>query len=485
MGKWSNSISSCSSSNRRRDRVATGIRRLLVANRGEIALRTIRAAHALGMEAVLAATAADKDSLAARSADRVVVIGPAQARLSYLNAALLVHAAKATGCDALHPGYGFLSERAELAELCAENGLTFVGPSADTIRRVGDKLAARTLAKAAGIPLVPGSAGLSSVEEALKVAGEIGYPVVTKASAGGGGRGMLVARDSATLAAGFAKASGEAREAFGDGTLYLERYVEQARHVEVQIMGDGVGGIVHFGERDCSVQRRYQKMVEEAPAAILPPELRLRLHRAAIDLLARVSYRNAGTVEFLYDLDRQTLYFIEVNARIQVEHPVSEVLFGVDLVQLQLKVAAGEALDLQPSARTDVHAIELRIIAEDPDHDFRPSPGRITRWRAPEGDGIRLDTAMHEGALVAPFYDSMIAKLIVHGKNRNAALGRLSDALNDFRIEGVSTNLGLLRALVMHPDYVANRMTTCWLEQTFLPTHAGRKGSDHGTHRIS
>jgi acetyl-CoA carboxylase, biotin carboxylase subunit len=465
--------------------VATGIRRLLVANRGEIALRIIGAAHALGMEAVLAASAADKDSIAARSADRVVVIGPAQARLSYLNAALLVHAAKATSCDALHPGYGFLSERAELAELCAENGVTFVGPSADTIRRVGDKLAARALATSAGIPLVPGSAGLRSVEEALRVAAEIGYPVVTKASAGGGGRGMLVAHDSAMLAAGFAKASGEASEAFGDGTLYLERYVEQARHVEVQIMGDGVGGIVHFGERDCSVQRRYQKMVEEAPAAILPPELRLRLHRCALDLLASVSYRNAGTVEFLYDLDRQTLYFIEVNARIQVEHPVSEVLYGVDLVQLQLKVAAGEVLGPQLSAHADTHAIELRIIAEDPEHEFRPSPGRITYWRAPEGDGIRLDTAMHEGALVAPFYDSMIAKLIVHGRNRNAALGRLSEALNDFRIEGVSTNLGLLRALVTHPDYVANRMTTRWLEQTFLPTDSGRKGNDHGTHRIS
>lgn len=461
------------------------IRRLLVANRGEIALRIVLAARALGIETVLAASAADKDSMAARFANRTAVIGPPPARLSYLNPELLVHTAKATGCDALHPGYGFLSERAELAELCAENGVTFVGPSAEMIRRVGDKLGARELAKSTGTPLIPGSAGLSSVEEALKVAEEVGYPLVTKALAGGGGRGMLVAREPGSLAAGFAKASSEAREAFGDGTLYLERYVERARHVEVQIMGDGAGGIVHFGERECSLQRRYQKMVEEAPAAILTPELRLRLHRAAVDLLAAVSYRNAGTVEFLYDLDRQALYFIEVNARIQVEHPVTESVGGIDLVQLQLKVASGERFDCQRFTLANGHAIELRITAEDPDRDFRPSPGRITRWRPPQGHGVRLDTAMHEGALVTPFYDSMIAKLIVHGTDRNAAVRRMIEAVRDFKVEGIRTNLDLLRALVTHPDYIANRIDTCWLERTFLPAYSRRKEGEHDSHRVS
>jgi acetyl-CoA carboxylase biotin carboxylase subunit len=453
------------------------LRRVLVANRGEIALRIVRAARSLGIETVLAASVADRDSLAAAEADRVVTIGPPQARLSYLDPRLVVHAAVATGCDALHPGYGFLSERAELADLCAEESITFVGPPAEVIRRVGDKLSARSLATTAGVPMVTGSGSIGSVAEALTIASEIGYPVVTKASAGGGGRGMVVARDETALAASFDRASTEAKEAFGDGTLYLERYVDTARHVEVQVLGDGEGGILHFGERDCSIQRRYQKMVEEAPAAILSDELRRKLHQAAIDLLSPIRYRNAGTVEVLFDVERQAFYFMEVNARIQVEHPVSEEITGVDLVQLQLLTAAGEPPPAQADIVPSGHAIEVRIIAEDPDRNFMPSPGRISVWQPPEGPGVRLDTAMYEGATIPPFYDSMIAKLVVTGADRAEAVERLIAALDAFRIEGIATNLPLLSAIATHEDFKANRLNTRWLEQTLLPEYARRKGN--------
>jgi len=454
------------------------LRRLFVANRGEIALRIVRAAKSLGIDTVLAVSAADRDSLAAREADRAVVIGPAPARAAYLNANLLVHAALATECDALHPGYGFLSERAEFAELCEANGIVFVGPTAASIRSVGDKLSARALAKSSNVPMVPGSGMIESATQAQRIAAGIGYPVVTKASAGGGGRGMMVARTADDLANGFDKSSHEAKEAFGDGTLYLERYVERARHVEVQVLGDGKGGILHFGERDCSMQRRYQKMVEEAPAAILSDTVRSRLHQAAVDLLAPIRYRNAGTVEFLYDMDRDEFYFMEVNARIQVEHPVSEEVSGVDLIQLQLAVAAGEPLSLvQEAIRCQGHAIEVRIIAEDPQRNFAPSPGRITKWQAPAGVGVRLDSAMFEGALVPPFYDSMISKLIVRGESRAAAVERMRQALADFQIEGIATNLPLLRAIVAHSDYLANQIETKWLERLILPSFGNSKGN--------
>ena len=326
------------------------LRRILVANRGEIALRIVRAARSLGIETVLAASAADRDSMAAREADRVVVIGPPAARNSYLNPRLIVHAATATGCDGLHPGYGFLSERQSLAALCDEAGVVFVGPTAESIEAVGDKLSARRLAKAAGIAMTPGSEKLATAAEAVAFAEGIGFPVVTKASAGGGGRGMVVARDARALADGFERASIEAKEAFGDGTLYIERYVEHARHVEVQVLGLGDGRVLHFGERDCSLQRRYQKMVEEAPAAALPETTRNRLHKAAVDLLASIRYRNAGTVEFLYDVERDDFYFMEVNARIQVEHPVSEMITGVGPRPAAAKDRGGRAAS-HPAAR--------------------------------------------------------------------------------------------------------------------------------------
>ena len=445
------------------------INRVLVANRGEIALRIVRAAQALGIETVQIVSAADRDSAAAVLADRTVVAGPAPSKQSYLNAELLVHAAKSTGCDALHPGYGFLSERASLARLCAEHGITFVGPDPDVIDALGDKLRARAIAEDAGVPLVPGTDSIGDIAAAKDAAERIGYPVVMKASAGGGGRGMFVARSAADLAASFDKASTEALEAFGDGTLYMERFVGNARHVEVQVLGDGTGRVVHFGERDCSTQRRYQKVIEEAPCAVMPDGVRASLHEAAVRLLSKLKYRNAGTVEFLYDVDHEQVFFIEVNTRIQVEHPVSEQVTGADLVQLQFRVAGGEPVEFdQDAIHVTRHAIECRINAEDASNAFMPSPGRITAWQPPRGTGIRIDSHCHDGYLVPPYYDSMIGKLIVTGADRETAVARLEAALDEFRIDGIVTNLPLLRHIVAHPDFKANCINTRWLEQDVL-----------------
>jgi acetyl-CoA carboxylase, biotin carboxylase subunit len=445
------------------------LKRVLVANRGEIAVRIIRAAHALGIEAVQAVSDADRDSMAAEIADRTVVIGPAQSRLSYLDPKLLLHAALQTQCDALHPGYGFLSERAELGLLCIEHGVTFVGPTPETIDALGDKLRARAIAEQAGVPLVPGTDSIADVQRAKQAAEEIGFPVVMKASAGGGGRGMFIARTFEDLVESFDKASAEALEAFGDGTLYMERFVGNARHVEVQVLGDGTGRVIHFGERDCSTQRRYQKVVEEAPCAIMPDEVRKKLHGAAVNLLAKLNYRNAGTVEFLYDVDSQDIFFIEVNTRIQVEHPVSEQITGADLVQLQFKVAGGEAVDFdQAHVNINRHAIECRINAEDATNNFMPSPGRIRRWQPPTGAGVRIDSHCRDGYLVPPYYDSMIGKLIVTANDRQGAVERMIAALDAFQIDGITTNLPLLRHIMKHPDFQANRISTRWLEQHVL-----------------
>lgn len=446
------------------------IKRLFVANRGEIALRVVRAAQALDIETVVAVSEADRDSAAARLADRAIVIGPASAAKSYLDPRLIVHAARESGCDGLHPGYGFLSERAILPRLCNQHDIAFVGPEPDVIDALGDKLQARAMAGAAGVPLVPGSECIASAADARREGDRIGYPVLLKASAGGGGRGMVIAHNGDDAEAGFHRASAEAVAAFGDGTLFMERFVPEARHVEVQLMGDGKGSVLHFGERDCSVQRRYQKLVEEAPCAAMSDALRAQLHRSAVDLAASVNYRNAGTAEFLFDVQRQEFYFIEVNARIQVEHPVSEMISGFDLVQEQIRIAGGASLSVaQDDIKLSGHAIELRINAEDATRDFMPSPGRITRWEPPTGEGIRLDSHMSAGAMIPPYYDSMVGKLIAHGRDRNDAIAKLVAAIDEFAIEGVPTTLPLQRAIITHPDFVENRIHTRWLEQVVLP----------------
>jgi acetyl-CoA carboxylase, biotin carboxylase subunit len=449
------------------------LNRLFVANRGEIAVRILRTAKKLGLETVIGVSAADRESLGAEMADRAVVLGPASSAKSYLDERLVVHAAKATGCDALHPGYGFLSEKPKLAALCAQEGVTFVGPRSETIASLGDKMAARAIAHAAGVRTVPGTDHVATAADAKRAAEDLGYPVVMKASAGGGGRGMFKAASPAELDLSFARASREAESAFGDSRLYLERFVERARHVEVQIIGDGEGKVVHFGERDCTVQRRYQKLIEEATATAVPDDLRAKLHEAAVRITSFARYRNAGTVEFLYDVDRADFYFIEVNARIQVEHPVSEEITGEDLIARQLRVAAGEGIGLdQSDVRIVGHAIECRINAEDPANNFAPAPGRITGWAPPSGDGIRLDTHARNGYFVPPFYDSMIGKLIARGKDRSEAIERLLKAIREFRLDGPKTTLPLMSFIVAHRAFRDNHITTRWLEDEGLPAFA-------------
>jgi acetyl-CoA carboxylase biotin carboxylase subunit len=452
------------------------INRLFIANRGEIALRILRTAKKLGIETVLAVSDADRDSLPATMADRAVVLGPAQASRSYLNVNLVLHAAKATGCDALHPGYGFLSEKEELSAACDDEGIVFVGPRPETIRDMGDKLSARNLAKAAGVPTVPGTDMIGSIAEAKRAAEALGYPVVMKASAGGGGKGMFLARTAADLDASFDRATREALAAFGDGRLYMERFVERARHVEVQVVGDGEGGVVHFGDRDCSVQRRYQKLIEEAQVTAMPPVLRERLRAAAVQLTAFARYRNAGTVEFLYDMQRQDFYFIEVNSRIQVEHPVSEEITGQDLIARQLSVASGRGIGV---AQQDIvfrgHAIECRVNAEDPLNNFLPSPGRVTGWAPPAREGVRIDSHMRQGDLVPPYYDSMVGKLIVHAADREHAIESMLAAIRDFRIEGIRTTLPLAAHVVGHADFRSNQFSTRWLEDKGLPVYLAQQ----------
>ncbi len=448
------------------------LKRVLVANRGEIAVRVIDACKALGIETVLAVSKADRETLGARRADRVVCIGPAASAASYLNPGLVCQAAISTGCDGLHPGYGFLSERHELARMCEENKLKFIGPRADTISRVGDKLEARAAAAAAGVPVVPGSDLVATAAEAAKLAQGIGYPVMLKAAAGGGGRGVFVAGDASDIEASFERASREALAAFGDGSLYMERFIGNARHIEVQVFGDDFGNALHLGERDCSIQRRYQKVVEEGPGYVLPEAVRTRLHAAAVNLVRYLGYVNAGTVEFLYDADREDFFFIEMNARVQVEHPVTELITGVDIVQEQLRIASGQPISLrQEDVKIGGHAIECRINAEQPRDGFMPRPGRLTRWKPPQGPGIRLDSHCYEGYLVPPFYDSMIAKLLVHAADRASAVAAMRDALDAFEIEGIETNIEFHRFIMRHEDYVAGRVNTRWLENTLLPAY--------------
>jgi acetyl-CoA carboxylase biotin carboxylase subunit len=445
------------------------LRRVLVANRGEIAVRIIRACHALGLEAVAAVSVADRDSLPARLADRAVCIGPARAADSYLNVRALIAAAQGTGADALHPGYGFLAESPELAEACVEHGIVFVGPSPRCLRAMGHKLEARALAQRLGVPTVPGSLQAATLDEARAHAAALGFPLLLKAAAGGGGRGIKIVADAAALPGQFELAAAEARAAFGDGTLYLERYVANARHVEVQVLGDRFGRVIALGERDCSLQRRYQKLVEEAPAPGLAPATRAGLAEAALRLATALQYESAGTVEFLVDRDTGAFYFLEMNTRIQVEHPVTEMVYGVDLVQWQLRIAGGEPLAPElAAARPSGHAIECRINAESPAHGFRPCPGTLTRWEPPAGPGIRVDTHCYAGYTVPPYYDSLLAKLIVHAADRAAAVARLRAALDRFVVEGIDTTIPFLRELIGDPDYAAGRFNTRWVEQRHL-----------------
>ena len=439
------------------------IRRIFVANRGEIAVRILRTCRTLGIETVLGVSEADRESLGARMADRVLCLGPAQPAQSYLRVDTVVQAALGSECDAIHPGYGFLSERADLARLCEAEGVIFIGPTADQIEAVGDKLRARAAAEAAGVPVIPGgSAG--SPEDARLLADTIGMPLLVKAAGGGGGRGMKLVEHAADLAATMDMASAEAEAAFGDARVYLERYVRSGRHIEVQLLGDGEGRVIHLGERDCSVQRRYQKLVEETPAPHLPPATRAAMHEAAVRFAARLSYRGAGTVEFLYDVPRDAFYFLEMNARIQVEHPVTEKVTGIDLVAEQIAIADGRGLGVsQADVMCDGAAIECRINAEDPDRDFAPSPGTVSEAHWPQGEGIRVDTHVVDGARIPPFYDSMIAKVIAHGADRAAALARLRTALTEVRISGVTTNLAFQQAVLADPDFAAGGVDTGFL----------------------
>lgn len=437
------------------------IRRILIANRGEIAVRVVRSCQRLGIETVLAASEADLDSLAARMADHTICIGPAKSSESYLNVAGVVAAAVAAQADAIHPGYGFLSENQELAKACAAAGIIFIGPTEAQLDAVGDKLKARSHAIAAGLPVVPGGE-VGTMEEALAIAEQIGWPILVKAVGGGGGRGMKQVHEPDKLVETIDMAMAEAQAAFGDPRVYLERYVSSGRHVEVQVLGDGEN-MIHLGTRDCSIQRRYQKLVEEAPAPNLRDALREEMHRAAVAFGKHLKYRGLGTVELLVDCERDTFYFLEMNARIQVEHPVTEAICGLDLVAEQIAVAEGRPLRFtQEDVILSGHSIECRLNAEDWTRDFRPSPGTVTTTAFPVGEGIRVDTHMQAGAKVPPYYDSLVAKLIVHGTDRTAAVELMRQALSRCEIGGITTNLPMHAELMEQPEFAAGGFTTAY-----------------------
>lgn len=434
--------------------------KVLIANRGEIALRVIRACHELGVKTVAVYSEADRESLHVRFADEDVCIGPPRATESYLNIPRIIAAAEVTGAEAIHPGYGFLAENAEFSEICARSGLTFIGPTPDQIRKMGDKATARQTMMDSGVPTVPGSEGVvNSVEEALAEADEIGFPIMIKASAGGGGKGMRVAPDRDQFSKLFTAAQNEAGAAFGNEDIYLERCILKPRHVEIQVFGDQHGRVMHFGERDCSIQRRHQKLVEEAPSTAVTPELRAEMGEAAVRAAKAIDYVGAGTVEFLLDEDG-SFYFMEMNTRIQVEHPVTEVTMGVDLLKEQVRVAAGEPLSAPDGLEHRVHAIEFRINAEDPDRNFAPGPGTITTFHPPGGPGVRLDTHVYAGYTVPPYYDSLLAKLIVSGNTRDEAIVRARHVLDQFIVEGVPTTIPFLRRIVDDEAFVRGDVDT-------------------------
>ncbi len=438
--------------------------RVLVANRGEIAVRIVRALHELGLEAVAVYSTADSDALHVELADEVVCIGPPAAAESYLRIPSVVAAAVNTGCDAVHPGYGFLAENPAFVRACEDNELVFVGPPADVMERMGDKVRAKAEMRAAGVPLVPGTDGVASFEDARRAAGEIEFPVLVKAAAGGGGKGMRLVHAEEELEDAYSAASAEAEAAFGDGTLYLEKALVPARHVEVQVLCDSVGGVLTLGERECSVQRRYQKLIEESPSPALDAAAREEMESAVETACGAIGYRNAGTFEFLLGPDG-SFHFIEVNCRLQVEHPVSELVTGIDIVREQVRIAAGERLDITGRAPRTGHAIEIRINAEDPSRGFVPSPGVVTRFRPPLGPGIRVDTAIREGGEIPPFYDSMVAKVIVWDESRDLALARAQRALQELEVEGVATTRELALEVLASPELRSGEYSTSTLAE--------------------
>ena len=448
--------------------------RVLVANRGEIAVRVIRALHELGIEAVAVYSTADEDALHVRLADRAVRIGPPPAAQSYLSVPAIVGAATTTGCEAVHPGYGFLAENAAFVRACEENELVFVGPTADVMERMSHKAEAKAELRAAGVPLVPGTEGTASLAEARIAADELGYPVLLKAAAGGGGRGMRIVGGPAEIEAAYAHASAEADAAFGDGTLYVEKAIAPARHVEIQVVCDAYGGVLTCGERECSIQRRHQKLIEESPSPALDAELREEMEAAAERACLHIGYRNAGTFEFLVGPDG-SFSFIELNTRLQVEHPVTELVTELDLVRLQLVVAAGGRLRLTGRAPRSGHAIEIRINAEDPSRDFTPSPGRLTRFRAPLGPGVRVDTFVEDGSVIPPYYDSLIAKVIVRDESRELCIERARRALLELDVQGVPTTREAAFEILGSDEFRSGEYSTSFLEEAGakLPALAG------------
>jgi len=445
-------------------------RKILIANRGEIALRILTACKELGISTVAVYSEADRNALHVRFADEAICIGPPRSTESYLNIPQVISAAEIANVDAIHPGYGFLSENANFAEVCEASHITFIGPSPEVIRLMGEKDKARQEMAAAGVPVIPGSPGIVADEQAAKdIAEEIGYPLIIKAAEGGGGRGMRVVRETGELTAAFQTARAEAEQAFGSANVYIEKLIERPRHIEFQVLGDRHGHVIHLGERECSIQRRHQKLLEESPSTVMDPKTRKRVGDQVVKALEKIGYSSAGTVEFLRE-ESGHLYFIEMNARIQVEHPVTEMVTGVDLVKSQIRLAAGEKLsDVVGPVEFRGHAIECRINAEDPD-TFTPSAGRITAFRVPGGPGIRVDTAAYSDAVIPPYYDSLIAKIIAHGHDRAEAIARMRGALGGFVVEGVKTTIPMQKRILSDPDFAAGNLDTHFLERSAVAT---------------
>jgi len=448
------------------------VEKVLIANRGEIALRIVRSCRELGIATVAVFSTVDKKALHVQLADEAVCVGDSLSNKSYLNIPNILAAATSRGVDAIHPGYGFLAENDKFAEMCNDHGIVFIGPSPKAIRSMGDKSTAKETMEAVGVPTVPGSKGLlSNVDEAYKLADDIGYPVIIKATAGGGGRGMRLVESSNDLEKMFKAAQGEAEAAFGNDGLYMEKFIKKPRHVEIQILADRSGNVVHLGERDCSVQRRHQKLLEESPSPAINTELRKKMGNAAIAAAKSIGYEGAGTVEFLVD-DDDNFYFMEMNTRIQVEHPVTEMVTGVDLIAEQIKIASGAKLEFnQDDIHLNGHAIECRINAEDPSHNFRPSPGKITGWLPPGGPGVRVDSHVYTGYEIPPFYDSLIGKLIVWGKDRNTAIKRMNRALNECAVTGIPTTINFHLTLLNKSKFKQGKIHTKYVEEELLPNY--------------